>query len=298
MDVYTSLYRPGYNSFLGVEVVSEKKLVVTNEAMNFQWKDHGFKLHIPETTLPKGISEYLVDIKASLAGQFELPVGYELVSAVYWVATPGKFTKPVTIEVQHCANFNEPGQLHFVRTSCTQKFLPYKFEVIDGGLFSLGSKYGVLSTTHFSGTGIAKEETPDEHSCQYCAQVYFTVKSLQDNWYYCHFVVTKDLEMCLAVSINQCYLSLKDNQVKYLVFQVVKRRYQQEYDIAPPITFGAERVSLDIPDDGTKTDDGWEIVPVHKTHVNLSRILMCMCRLVSTEFLAFYFLYLTMILCF
>ena len=77
---------------------------------------------------------------------------------------------------------------------------------------------------------------------------------------------------------------LKDNQVKYLVFQVVKRRYQQEYDIAPPITFGAERVSLDIPDDGTKTDDGWEIVPVHKTHVNLSRILMCMCMLVSTEF--------------
>ena len=205
--MYTPLYHnPGYNSFLGVEVVSEKELVVTNETMNFQWKDHGFKLQIPKNALPEGISEYLVNIKASLAGQFELPEGYELVSAVYWVATPGKFTKPVTIEAEHCAKFNKPSHLHFVRTSCTQKSLPYKFEVIEGGSFSLGSRYGVLSTTHFSGTGIVKEVTPAEHSCQYCAQVYFTVKSLQDYWYYCHFVVTKDLEMCLAVSENEFYL--------------------------------------------------------------------------------------------
>ena len=107
--------------------------------------------------------------------------------------------KPVTIEVQHCANFNHPDQLHFVRASCTQKSLPYEFEVVDGGSFALGSKYGALSTTKFSGNGIAKEVAPGEHSCQYCAQVYFTVKHLQDFWY-CHFVITKDIDMCLAVS--------------------------------------------------------------------------------------------------
>ena len=135
-------------------------------------------------------------IKVSLAGQFELPKDYELVSAVYWVATPGEFTKPVTIEFQHCANFSNPRQLCFVCTSCAQKSLPYKFEVIDGGSFVLGCKYGVLSITHFSGIGIA---TPGKHSCQYCAQVYFTVKHLQDCWY-CHFVITKDLETCLTVS--------------------------------------------------------------------------------------------------
>ena len=190
----------GYNSLLGVEVVGEKEMVVTNEPMTFQWKDYGFKLHIPKNALPEGVSEYSVNIKASLAGQFELPEGYELVSAVYWVRTPGKFAKPVTIEAQHCANFSDSSQLRFVCTSCAQKSLPYKFKVIDGGSFSLGSNYGVLSTAHFSGKGIAKKETPGEHSCQYCAQVYFTVKHLQDHWYYCHFVVTKDLEMCLAVS--------------------------------------------------------------------------------------------------
>ena len=189
----------GYNRIRGVEVVGEMELVVTKEGMNFQWIDHGFKLNIPENALPEGVSEYSINIRVSLAGQFELPEGYELVSAVYWVRTPGKFTKPVTIEVQHCANFSNPSQLCFVRTSRAQKSLPYKFKIIDGGSFSLGSKYGALSTVHFCGIGIAKKKTPGEHSCRYCAQVYFTVKHLQDCWY-CHFVITKDLEMCLAVS--------------------------------------------------------------------------------------------------
>ena len=176
------------------------ELVLTNEGMNFQWKDHGFKLHIPENSLPEEVSEHSINIKASLAGQFELPNGYEPVSAVYWLATPGEFTKPVTIEVQHCANFSNPSQLCFVR--CAHKSLPYNFEVIDEGTFALACMYGVLSTTHFSGFAIAKKETPGEHSCQYCAQVYFTVKHLQDCWY-CHFVITKDLDTCLAVSHKQ-----------------------------------------------------------------------------------------------
>ena len=50
---------------------------------------------------------------------------------------------------------------------------------------------------------------------------------------------------------------------------MAKRKYQQEYDIAPPVTFGADRIALDIPDDGVKTEYGWEIVPVHKAHVSL-----------------------------
>ena len=200
------LYQTGHKSLLGVDVVGEKQLVVTNEAMNFKWKNYGLKLHVPANALPEGISKYLINIKASLSGQFELPEGYQLVSAVYWVATPGKFTKSVIIEAQHCANFTNSSQLHFVRTSCAQKSLPYKFKFIDGGVFTVGSKYGALCTTRFSGIGVVKEVTSEEHSCQYCAQVYFTVKHLQDHWYYCHFVITKDLEMCLAVSARKLFL--------------------------------------------------------------------------------------------
>ena len=190
-----------YSGYLrGAEVVGEIDLLIKNEATTFLWEGHGFKLNVPKNSLPEDVSEYPVNIKASLTGQFELPEGLELVSAVYWVYVPGQFMKPVTIEIQHCANFSSPSQLHFVRTSCTQKSLPYKFEVVDGGSFTPCSKYGALSTTRFSGNGIAKEVAPGEHSCQYCAQVYFTVKHLKDYWYYCHFVVTKDMEVCLTVS--------------------------------------------------------------------------------------------------
>ena len=56
------------------------------------------------------------------------------------------------------------------------------------------------------------------------------------------------------------------------VLQVVRRKYQQEYDIATPITVDGDHVALDIPDIGVRTDNGWEIVPVGKAHVS-SRIL-------------------------
>ena len=50
----------------------------------------------------------------------------------------------------------------------------------------------------------------------------------------------------------------------------MKRKYQQEYDIAPPITFAGDRVALEIPEDGTHTDNGWDIVPVHMAYVSPS----------------------------
>lgn len=49
---------------------------------------------------------------------------------------------------------------------------------------------------------------------------------------------------------------------------MVKRKYKQEYDIAPEITFGGDHIALDIPDDGVKMDNGWEIVPAHKAYVS------------------------------
>ena len=59
------------------------------------------------------------------------------------------------------------------------------------------------------------------------------------------------------------------------VFQAVKRKYRQEYDIAPPITFDDDRIALDIPDEGVQTDNGWEIVPAQKLHVSSNDRHMC-----------------------
>ena len=75
-------YNTGY--LRGAEVVGEIDLLITNEATTFIWEGHGFKLSVPKNSLPEGVSEYPVNIKASLTGHFELPEGLELISAVYW----------------------------------------------------------------------------------------------------------------------------------------------------------------------------------------------------------------------
>ena len=92
-----------------------------------------------------------------MSGQFQLPSECELVSAVYWVSCLHKFTKPLIVEIQHCAALSSDeqcGQLTFIHTKCTQKELPYTFNELGGGVFSHHSSYGSLSLSHFSGVGV------------------------------------------------------------------------------------------------------------------------------------------------
>jgi len=89
-----------------------------------------------------------------------MPPDCELLSAVYWVYSPLKFTKPLTVEIQHCAvlfSDQQSLELSFIFTKCTQKELPYVFKVRDGGVFSPHSSYGGLALTQFSGFGIARK---------------------------------------------------------------------------------------------------------------------------------------------
>ena len=176
-------------------------------------------------------------MQVSLSSQFQIPSGSKLVSAVYWVSSPHKFTKPITIEIQHCAipaDDKQCSQLTFVHTMHTQKDLPYLFMEQDGGVFTSHSSYGSLSLSHFSGVGIVVRrilrvlfgvqtrnsglgqqqqlsESLDhtEEACQtgqeeegevdeqYCAQLYS--RKLVNEWKV-DFVVTKDLDSCLTVS--------------------------------------------------------------------------------------------------
>ena len=142
----------------GAEVVAETTFTLTPEAQNFEFEGYGFKLHVPEGSLPAEVSETLLNVRVSLSGQFQLPPNCELISAVYWVSStcPHKFTKPLVVEIQHCAALSSDEQceqLTFVRTMCTQKELPYTFTE-EGGVFSHHSSYGTLSLSHFSGVGV------------------------------------------------------------------------------------------------------------------------------------------------
>jgi len=194
-------------------------------------------LHAPKGSLPEGLDQCDVKVKVSLSGQFDLPENSELVSAVYWVYSPHLFLEPLTVEIQHCTAITTPtqcAQLTFIRTKCTQKELPYSFKELDSGSFKPNTPYGSISITHFSGIGVAKksikasssrkrvvqagQETRSQSSSrgtsqeddvdiqvQYCGQLYI-FKRVND--WRVHFVVTKDLKVCLKASHAHCCLCI------------------------------------------------------------------------------------------
>ena len=225
----------------GTNIVAQTTFTLTQETQNLQFEGYGFKLHVPEGSLPAEVSESKLTVRVSLSGQFQMPPDCELISAVYWVYSPHKFTKPLTIEIQHCAVLSSDqqcSQLAFVSTKCTQKELPYMFRMRDGGVFSHRSSYGSLSLTQFSGFGIvrrlidgvrtiyvqsmqqASAQTTDSEVPQPSNQSEETVEGLENDKQifdqYCgqvytckgvndckvHFVITKNLDPHRTVSLS------------------------------------------------------------------------------------------------
>ena len=153
----------------GAQVVAETTFTLTPEQQSFEFTGYGFKLHVPEDSLPAEVSETQLNVRVSLSGQFQMPPNCELVSAVYWVSSPNKFTKALVVEIQHCAALSDDKQceqLTFVHTKCTQKELPYTFTELEKGVFGHHSSYGSLSLLHFSGIGIVFRKLCRSHRVQ------------------------------------------------------------------------------------------------------------------------------------
>jgi len=181
------------------------------------WVNHGFKLHVPQDALPPEVKECRIHIKASLSGQFQFPEDMELVSGIYWIATSHNFTKPLTIEIQHClSGTDHPSSLMYITAKCTQEDLPYKFNTLNGGVFAPSCRYGSISLTHFSGVGIASRSQRHQSLIQrlvhrrsqvesevsnvrsYCARLYYSSSGTL-SWEV-YFAIMWNLELHIAVS--------------------------------------------------------------------------------------------------
>ena len=171
--------------------------VSTHDAF-FEWEGYGLKLHVQEGSLPTGMEECKVNIRVSLSGQFQLPEDSDLLSPVFWILAPCKFTKPVTLEIQHCALREDEtvlSELAFISALCSQKDLPYRFKQLDGGVFTMHSFYGSIQLSHFSAKAIAGRKTTPR---LYCAHLYHTIEQIYD-WRFC-LVITQDLPVFNTVS--------------------------------------------------------------------------------------------------
>ena len=181
----------------GVEVCGEKTVVVnSSHTQQIEWKGFGLKLTILEGSLPADVQKCMITIKASLTGQYEFPEKSHLVSAVFWLRCEPmlKFTKLITVEIQHCARSENVDNLNlkFVRAVCSQKQLPYTFKQLKGN-FTSHSSYGVIELGSFSGLAITQERSEVR---EYCSQLFYLG---QPNLCKLHFVVTWNLEVHLTV---------------------------------------------------------------------------------------------------
>ena len=166
---------------------------MTNDPQTFHWKGYGLKLDIPPASLPAGVEQSDIKIKASLEGEFQFPENTTLVSAVFGLQCPVKFTKPLTLEIQHCGKHS--GALSFVRAKCSQKDLPYQFKPLESprGVFSSDS--GAVTLFSFSGLCIVQTGSEEQ---RYCSRLYYFGSKM--DWRV-HFVVVKDLKSFITVSL-------------------------------------------------------------------------------------------------
>ena len=204
----------------GEDVCGVKKIevVCSPHGQLITWEEFGLKLYIPDGCLPAGIEQCTLNIKASLSGMYSFPDNCHLVSAVFWLRCEPmcRFTKPVTVEIQHCAKMNVAdglNNLKFVRAICSQKQLPYTFKEL-GGNFSSHSSYGVIQVNGFSGLAITQEGSEDR---EYCSLLFYLGKPTS---YQIHFVVTWNIEAQLTVSVARMDLYGSINVIFLILFLV------------------------------------------------------------------------------
>ena len=123
---------------------------------SFNWDKYGFRLHCPEGAVSKD-TKVAVTVTPLLSDRFEVPKGTVLISAVYKIEVSKPLTKRVVIELQHCVdlrNTGQTGRLKFVRAPLNS---PYQFNIIDGGVFRIGNRYGSIERDDFCAIGIVAE---------------------------------------------------------------------------------------------------------------------------------------------
>ena len=201
-----------YRLFSGyLRWIAETSVMVFNQAQTFHWACYGLKVHIPQGALPAGLNCKLL-IKVGLSGQFTFPQNTSLVSAVYCIDSEPqcKFSKPLTLEMQHCAQSSQTSRLSFAR--CSHNSPPYAFEILEGGEFSSQSAYGRIQLHSFSLIiqllsrlpWLARIFGDDDEDVKYHASLYYLMKRVDRREI--HFLITKDLDAYATVCCF-CFIS-------------------------------------------------------------------------------------------
>ena len=178
----------------------DREVVYSGEKVTLQCEEHGIVMDFPENETKKEIITTVTSLDIS-SGNYVLPDGAELVSAVYQISVGEALPSPVDVEIQHCvrlSNSDEALSMTFVRSESEQG-PPYHFTVIDGGQFEPNTRYGKIELSRFSNIALVLLKfkrllTPPV----VCASNLFW-RLIGPGKYEVHVVVTKDLEDTITV---------------------------------------------------------------------------------------------------
>ena len=102
-----------------------------------------------------------VAIKAIVASPFNFPKNVALVSAIYSISFAKPLLKPVELEIQHCVSLTREEKaeyLSFMISNKTDAAHRHNFDLLKGGEFYPGKRYGKIKQIHFFKTGIRKKK--------------------------------------------------------------------------------------------------------------------------------------------
>ncbi|XP_003390766.2 PREDICTED: sacsin-like, partial [Amphimedon queenslandica] len=139
-------------------IIAGQKLFILqgDKACSIPWEQYGFRLQCPQGAVSKD-TVFEVAVTALAGGNFKVPKGTVLVSAVYAISVSKALLKPLVIELEHCLdlrNTSQTGCLKFVRAPLKSPNA-YQFSIVEGGSFSVGNRYGSIERDEFCAFGIA-----------------------------------------------------------------------------------------------------------------------------------------------
>ena len=83
----------------GAQIVAENRLLLKgNCPQSLDWRGYGFKMHFPQDTLPLH-DTCEVAVLALIGGNFQIPKGTELVSAIFSLSFAKEVNRPFLVEI-------------------------------------------------------------------------------------------------------------------------------------------------------------------------------------------------------
>ena len=193
--------------------------MVPGESVSFYWKGFGLKVEASENALDSNVPSQTLNLHNCNIDYFKVPENMELLSGIYWVDFKGEFANSISIEIEHCANFNQPSQfssLSFVSTEPpAQGAVPYQLQPLPGGVFPQDNCYGSIQLSQSSLMAVVSAGSATK---SYRALNYYIPKTTT-TWHM-DLIIIYDLEISIEVCLLSNTLKYIDKLKKYCMLQL------------------------------------------------------------------------------